>query len=281
MRRFIIKVVIWCIVGYLISDLTVFLHYKVLKIKSFNGPEVAEAISYSKKQYSGIKYLVIGDSVGKQLYDTGRKGNCLSLACNQAISMAGHFFLLNNYLLKNEQSKPQEIILVYSPWSFRNNLDQYAYHYMLKHFYNKEYKAFFTRSLKTSIHSIPHFWTSQIPFIKHSNYSVEYKLEEFGYGLISPITKDYLVMIDNLCKKNDIPLRITAPPVSEDKKEEINSFFMKAEEKGEMNLLFPAFEKYYENIQYVPADRFVDNLHFVRDSIPYDFLGIISAENVE
>ena len=136
---------------------------------------------------------MLGDSVGKQLYDNAKDyEDIYSLACNQAISMAGQYFLLHNYLEYNIDSLPEKVILLCTPFTLRNNLDIYAYQYFLKPFYTSEYKSLFSEPLINRIKQIPYYWTTQLPLVKTSNFTVSYELPIRNYQIISPITECYL-----------------------------------------------------------------------------------------
>ena len=104
------------------------------------GNEVYKAIEKSKKKNKRNK-LILGDSTANQFYNCkdGDPQDAYSLTCTQAIGMVGQYLLLTNYL--NTGNRPDTVYLVYTPFSFWDNLDQvYTYHYFLKPFYYDEYK---------------------------------------------------------------------------------------------------------------------------------------------
>ena len=105
-------------------------HYQ----EKVNGWEVYAAIRKSK-QNSNVKRLLLGDSVAMQIYPCDKEYNdMVSLACNQAITMAGYYFLLDNYIESNNNTLPENVILFINPLTLGSNMDQFAYHYFLKPF---------------------------------------------------------------------------------------------------------------------------------------------------
>ena len=144
MRRFIS---ITCL--YLLALLFVTLPPEIYKIATdagygnAPGGEVRAAVKVSKMRTNKkIKKLIMGDSTGHALYPSENQYDSIaSMACNQAITFAGQYFLLKNYLDTNKDNLPQEIILLVTPESFGNDVDQYAYQYFLKPFPIVEYHS--------------------------------------------------------------------------------------------------------------------------------------------
>ena len=103
--------------------------------ESIYGNEVYKAIEKSKKRNKARK-LFLGDSTANQFYNCKKEDspNTYSLTCTQAIGMVGQYILLHNYL--NAGNRPDSVFLIYTPFSFWDNLDQiYTYHYFLKPFF--------------------------------------------------------------------------------------------------------------------------------------------------
>ena len=118
MKKFISRSAIFILTASLIPIGFLYYLYITKKYESFvNGFETYVSIRKSK-QKSKKKKLLLGDSVAKQLAmynDDNSKVN--SLACNQAISMVGHFLLLKNYLAAD--NKIDTVILLVNPISFK------------------------------------------------------------------------------------------------------------------------------------------------------------------
>ena len=156
MRRFVIG-----IIAYLIIVLMLWNVFGILKMythryeKKVNGSEIYDAIIASETKKK-VKRIVLGDSVGCQLYPVDKEyDSVVSMSCNQAITMAGHYFLLKKFIDANHEGLPEEAILLITPFSLSNDVDKYAYHYFLKPFPLSEYSSLFTKHLTQRIHSIP------------------------------------------------------------------------------------------------------------------------------
>lgn len=241
-----------------------------------NGNEVYLSIRKSKTTKK-VKVLIIGDSVGKQLYDNNiYNDDIYSLTCNQAISMAGYYLLLQNFISRNRCKLPGKVILIATPGTFSNNLNQvYSYHYFLKPFYKPEYAKYFTAVCFKQIKKIPFYYTSQLPVILNSNWSPAYSDNNDSgvYRLISPISNDYLARIRSLCSVNNIVFNIYCPPLKTANRKQVIQLSANTGEFEKCGLK-QEFTAYFKNIKYLPDSLFVDNGHFKKKYIPVDYLGL-------
>src|SRR3954453_12185057 len=98
-KKFIIKLSIFALISLpVLSFKNLLFYYTDLYKSSVYGPEVYRSIAKSKMKKK-VKKLLIGDSVGNQLYDNeSYNGSIFSLTCNQAISMVGQYILLSNFI---------------------------------------------------------------------------------------------------------------------------------------------------------------------------------------
>jgi len=278
MKKFIIRAGIFLLIIsiiYIPYKSYIILSGKYIQNLDINAKGVYHSISKSKKKKK-VKKLLIGDSVANQLYNnTVYNDSIYSLTCNQAITVAGHYFLLNNFIDTNKDELPEEVIFLYSPVSLMNNLDKYSFPYLLKPFYNKEYKPLIDTYLSERIKTIPLYFISQIPLVRTSNYTPEKfytpKEERFS-GRFSPLTKDYLKKIEQLCKDNNIKFRFEPSPISKS-----NWDNLKLSEK---NIDYPidtvTVDNYFHKIKYYEDSLFVDDIrvHFKQQYIPTDFLNL-------
>ena len=274
MNRFLLKMALWA--GILLACMLViehFLNENKGSFKYLTGADVYTAISNSKTA-SGKDVLILGDSVGNQLYPADRTyPNAVSLTCNRALSLAGHFFLLNNYIAANRHALPTTVVLIMSPSSLQNQLDRFAYHYMLKNFLTKEYKAEFNEELWTQVRKIPIYWTAPLPFIRVSNYSPEYNpTQDDSYALFSPISQSYLRRIVHLTDSIHARFFLLCPPVDAGQEEKWKQVFAESAEKGEVPEEFI--------MSYVGSAKFVrycisDGLHLQADSVPRDYFNLL------
>ena len=100
MKKFILKSSLFLVFSFLFIFImsTFLLHTKIFKLNYYPGKEIYTAIDKSKKN-NNSKTLLIGDSVANQIFNNEEEFEKLnSLATNQAISLAGQYFLLNDYL---------------------------------------------------------------------------------------------------------------------------------------------------------------------------------------
>ncbi len=250
--------------------LTVYTYYYYCDDKyqeSINGREIYWAIKKSSKPKK-VKRLLIGDSVAQQLFDN-RKYNSdtlYSLTCNQAISCAGYYFLLKNFLDNNRDSLPDQVILIVNPLSLQNNLNQvFTFHYFLKPFYCNPYKQYFTPTVTNQIEKIRFYYLSQFPFIKISNWSPDFRPEKSEDNhFLAPISLEYVRRINDLCNSFHVPFRIVSPPVSNIYMENLikNTPLILSESSG-INMR-QEFTSYIGSIKYLDDSLYKDEMHFVQ-----------------
>ena len=275
MKFFIRKVLLYLLVVFLIAlpgEIYMIKDTKICIIKGISGSEVLYAInkSHTKKV---VRRIIIGDSVGNQLYPSGNDyDSTVSLACNGEITMAGQYFLLKNFIDANEEVIPEEVILLITPFSLSNDVDEYAYQNFLKPFPPSKYSVYYTEHLTQRIHSIPLFWTANLPFIQTSNYTPQWAIPSpQSVKSISPLSYEYLLKIDSITSKNNMAFRMVSTPVRDDRKKEIESFW-KDLDPYYLEQLFHLLQPYKESIVFMPADCYVDNLHLCVDKIPKNYL---------
>jgi hypothetical protein len=267
MRKFILS----CIVFLLFSGivLSIIPNYWVLSGKYkviVAGNEIYHSI-FKSKQKKKSKKILLGDSVCYQLFpNTSDNGNLNSLACNQAISMVGQFILLNNYL--NAGNKVDTVCLIYTPFSFLNNLDQeYTYHYFLKPFYINEYKPLLTKKAQDQIEKIPYFKFCRFSNILASNWAPNFVSKDtVKYSFLSPISIEYLVKMKKLSIKHNFTLVILPTPTALSKKLSVEKM-----DKNEIsnNNLEREFKNYFKSILYLNDSFFIDGKHFKHQHVGF------------
>lgn len=272
-RTFIIKLSLFALIAFpVLTFKNLYYYYTDLYKSSVFGPEIYRSIAKSKMKKK-VKTLIIGDSVGDQLYDNKTYNDSIfSLSCNQAISMVGQYILLSNFIQTNKGNLPEEVILLITPDTFSNNLNQdLTYHYFLKPFYHKENKQYFDQLCQEQIKKIPYYYSCAVPFIRSSNWAPEYiEQKDSSYTFISPISNDYLEKMKSLCKTNDIKFSIAPTPVRSSRYKTIIEYAKNPEVtqsnlSGELN-------NYFSNIVFMPDYLFKDHNHFKIKNIPVDFL---------
>ena len=275
MRQFLLKMALWaCIILAWMLVIEHFMNRNKGSLKYLAGSDVLTALSKSKSP-AGKSVLILGDSVGNQLYPSEQTyPHAVSLTCNRALSVAGHFFLLNNYVSANEHALPDTIAMIMTPTSLQNQLDRFAYHYMLKNFLTKEYKDEFNEELWTQVRNIPIYWSAPLPFIRVSNFSPEYTPpKDDRYVLFSPISQTYLERIIQLTDRIHAHFFLLCPPVDEAQKEEWEQVFERSAAKSEVPAAL--FNQYSESMRFVRDSIGTDGIHLRADSIPQDYFGLL------
>lgn len=225
---------------------------------TLHGHEVYTSLRKSKQKTKARK-LIIGDSTANQLYntETDTTSGIFTLACNQAIGVVGHYLMLKNYL--EAGNSPEDVYMIYSPLSFWDNLDQvYTYHYFLKPFYNRTYRALMSATVEKQVSKLPLYYLCQTPFILTSDWSPEMAPQERDYTFLSPISREYLAKICRLCKEHGVRLHLISPFLSEHWHDTICQFDI-SETEGEV---FTSLIKHYlQDLRYLDDNLFSDHLH--------------------
>lgn len=222
------------------------------------GNEIYHAIEKSKKK-TKYKKLILGDSTANQFYNCKEEDpdSAYSLSCNQAIGMIGQYILLNNYIKAG--NRPDTVYLVYTPFSFWDNLDQvYTYHYFLKPFYYDEYKPLMSGTVKEQIRKIPKYQLCHIPYIQTTGWAPNIKQEKRNYSFLSPISKEYLSKFDSLSNKYNFTFRIIPTFVAEHWRDSIKHF----RHNEYADCCFKReISNFLKSIPYLADSCFVDEVH--------------------
>lgn len=275
MKRFLFIIAIYLFASIVATELIT--NSDISRLIKVSGFEIRTAERKSKRHTTKkVKKLILGDSTGCGLYPSWRSyDSIVSLACNAAISMAGHYFLLKNYLEKNSDSLPEEVVILYHPSSFNNDLDQYAYHYFLKPFPIWKYKPLYSYHMSERVKSISLYWTAYLPFIHASEFTPEQSVPKMeNANDFSEMSYEYLLLIDSLTQSYNIPLRCVATPIREDRRHFMETICRNIENASPEQLKY-LFKQYNKSITSYPADYFEDNAHLKKQYIPHDYLGIL------
>jgi hypothetical protein len=260
MKKFIFSVIIFILPIVVVAySVHLFLLYSQKYKNRVAGSEIY--ISINKSKHKGkTKKILIGDSVANQLFSNIKNSDTInSLACNRAISMAGHFILLKNYL--EAGNEVDTVYMIFTPFSFLNNLDEvYTYHYFLKPFFTEEYMPLFTKTVHTQVHKLPFYYISKDPVILTSNWAPNFKSKDHvNYTFLSPISVEYLSKIKELRDKYQFKLIILPTPTKIS-----NKLFVDKIDRNEIvnTGLVYEFNDYFEKIIFIDDTNFIDNLHF-------------------
>lgn len=268
MNQFLKKILVFFFLGLLLFPFFFFIAYYKLDLKKLIGNEVYHSILKSVSKKSGVKTLLLGDSIGKQAYDNNTHNDSIySLACNQAISVVGQYFLLKSFLDTYESPEEINVVLVYRPSSFRNDLDQpFTFNYFLKPFYNNENKKYLTAHVKKQINEVPFFFLAELSVVKQSNWSPSYMadLNNPNDFKISKTSAEYLKKMYDLCESNNVKsFKIICPFISN--QFSINDFD-KFQDDIERFDLKEHFNGYFDKIVFLDKTLFIDGRHLKNPS---------------
>lgn len=232
-------------------------------LPNFGGSEIYMSILKSKKKVN-IRKLLIGDSTANQFFFNGNDDDeFYSLACNQAIGLCGHFFLLNNFLKTG--NRPDEVYFLFTPSSFGNNLNQiYTYHYFLKPFNNSEYKPLMTEGVVRQIKKIPFYYFSQLPFIISPAWAPDYQPPK-NESFLSPISIEYLEKILLLQEKYGFRLYVVPSLVPQSNEKLIADYNINEVVNRK---LVTYLDCYLGNVHFLPDSCFKDKVHLLH---PMDY----------
>ncbi|WPP51751.1 hypothetical protein [Catalinimonas niigatensis] len=276
MKIFIKRTLLFLLLAVVvIESLSIIMAITDLYLIGYPGNDIYYSIAKSKKKNKS-KTLLIGDSVGRQLFPIKSNNHEInSLASNQAIGIVGQYLLLNNYLKAGNEI--DELIMIFTPFSFQNNLDQkYTYHYFIKPFNNSEYSSLFTETVKEQIRKIPYHQFAQVPHIFVTPWAPEIDLvDQKDYTFLSPVSIEYLDKIKELSIQYDFELNVLPPPTSIEHKDEIKK--MDVDEASKCDLE-QEFKDYFNKITYLDSTKFYDGTHLI---YPENYSARYRAELIE
>ena len=277
MRRFLLRLLVWSLVSLLaVCAVDTVLYYSGYINKNKIGHEVQIAISKSKNPAS-YRFVVLGDSVGLQYYDTWTTyDNLVSLASNMGVSLAGQFFLLNNYVKTHGNALPEKVFLILTYQSLNNDLTtDLTYPYFLKNFYRREYRPFYNESLWCQVRKTPFYWTATWPIFRTSNIAFHYSISSNGdHVMVSKISETYLHAIEKIAEENQIDFALLIAPIRESAKEEFLALLQQGLDGGEIR--DPILERALQEVVFLPDSLYRDDVHFNEDDIPYDYLDLLN-----
>ena len=188
--------------------------------------------------------------------------------------MAGQYILLKTFIDNNKNNLPDEIVLIMTPTSFNNNLDQiYTYNNFLKPFYRSEYASMITDTCREQIRKVPFYYISQWPIIVNTNWSPTYENTD-PYPFIAPISINYLLKIKELCLKYKLPVKFYCPPVKASRSELVMAF-AKNDSLPEKTGFKNEFASYFKGMVILPDSLFQDQVHFKKQYIPTDYYKLV------
>lgn len=260
MKAFLIRTLLFLTILVFVSWLVKITGFYIQFLPS---TEVYDAIAESKKKVTNkSKTLLIGDSVGKQLFDSLKEQSdtVTSLACNQAIDVVGHYLLLHEFLKHNKDI--EKVILIFNPFSLGNDIDhEFTFNYFLKPFNNQYYRSQLSQHVKNQIRKIPFYYLSQFPPVTITFWAPTFNTNgpKKGNGLISQTSFGYLQKMIELLESKDIQFVFYAAPIKKSRKTEVEQIFDVYQSSSFQS---PYLDDYFSNIIYLDDSLFFDHIHY-------------------
>jgi hypothetical protein len=194
------------------------------------GREVYIAQAIARKHDDQTHTLYLGDSVARQVFPPGEETDkpfSKYITTNQAISVAGQYYLLREALESHPAVKT--VYLFYTPNAWGNNLDQvYTHDYFCGYFHKPEHvKAAFAVKKDWSLLGV-HLGRMLLPNVAAANSSMSIAhapsranwVKEAAAGKVvavpvSPVSEHFLAEMRALCQSKGIQFKVYPCPVSE------------------------------------------------------------------
>ena len=81
--------------------------------------------------------------------------------------------------------------------------------------------------------------------------------------------------MDSITKQYGIHFSMVSTPVCDDRQNDVESFWnnLTPDYAVELNSLL---EPYKQSVYYMPSDYYSDQVHFLKDKTPFDYLGLLN-----
>ena len=238
----------------------------------------AEEVFYAMdvaEQANAYTVVLLGDSVCRQLFAPeyqNENDTVCYLPTNQAVTVAGNYILLQNYLEHNPQTK--KVIYLAGPQSFANNMwMDYSYHYFVLPFCTDENMQYLDADTKKMIEDrfgkmyventkVKEFLTShEVVFNLYIN-RLQQNAEMMVRNRISRLAVNYLCKMRDLCKEKGIELTVICTPLDTNNLTgDLTLFKQDIIDYG----LDDIMEGYVDNIKYYEDAYFMDQSHFTAE----------------
>ena len=194
---------------FILIGITIFLLLETFAFKPTRiNRDVYKAMEEAEKA-GPYQEVIIGDSVGRQLFPTGPGIKSLYLTSNQAIAMVGQYIIIDKYISRFP-GKVKDVIAIFHPYSLANNLDQaWTFNYFLLPFFSKENDRYFSPLIFSLMEKCKYCYLYRQGFIKKmigkhvENFQVDFStLDNHPYDFngfntadkiyLAPVTLEYL-----------------------------------------------------------------------------------------
>lgn len=263
MRKFITNFILFFLV-LIITLISVLLILQFTNIfTDVSGPDSVVHISEMKSNKK-IKKIYIGDSVADQLFGHNKidSNGCISMTLNAALTVYGHYLLLDNlcYTNNNYLDSNTEVVLIISLKGLATDLTRpTTFNYFIKPFYNTKFILKHNDSYVLDNISDYNFLSiSQTSIVKFRPYLTENIENVINNKLLSDINILGLKKIQEFCKKRNLRFSIYIMPLSDYWDHDISKFKMEFQ-NANLNEVSIALNKF----KTTPDKYFVfDHVHF-------------------
>ena len=273
MKKFIIKILIYFFVLIIVMSITLLVFQLTDVFTDKTGPSDVVKIS-SLKTNKSIKKIYIGDSVADQLFGHNSLDStgCVSMTLNAAMTVYGHYLLLDNFCKTNNKfvNSSTEVVLIVSLKGLATDLTRpTTYNYFIKPFYNTNFILKYNEPYVINKLSNYNFVNiSQYPIVKYRPFLTENIDNLNSTRMLSEINIIGIKKIVKLCKIRNIKCSIYIMPLSDYWKSDIrilNSEFKNAGLISISNIL--------GHLKLTPDKYFVsDHVHFKNEFEGREFL---------
>lgn len=220
-----------------------------------------------KQDETGI--LIIGDSVCNQMFSGLQEYNddVSIVGSNGAITMAGQFILVNEYL--KSHTDVTDIYLMLHPGSLTRTFDtSWGYQYTVMPFVETETLQSLdnnTIRIMQKVYGRIFLHSDGVDILNRSAVGRKLylnMLKKHGKGYYPEnsyeIADQYIGKIYELCEKKEVEFHLYPSPVSEERRTEMEEM----EEEYKNTWLNTVFSEFFNNILYYPAEQAADKTHF-------------------
>lgn len=260
LKKFIFRTLLWFTFAFAVVTVYAFyLYYTGNYQRLVFGSEIYYSLKKSNRQ-SNSANLLIGDSTAKLFFDNNEEDSLInSLACNHGTSMAGKYIFVKNYL--EAGNRLEHLVILCSPLLLQNDLkESYTYNYFIKPFFTRENQTHFTETVRKRVNRIPYTGLAQLPWVKTTSWTPYFHFDErLTFELLSPVTIEYLLKLEQLAEENDFSMLIVSSPVSPDRKQNLQS--MRVQQEIEVAGLSTLFRHYFDTMTTIDEKHLEANLH--------------------
>ena len=231
---------------------------------------VEEIMPYIQEAQTGDDHtkLIVGDSVCHQMFNRFHDKNkeYSAIGSNDAITMAGQFLLVKEYLNTHPDTTDVYLVLRSLGGNGFTNLT-WTYGYLVIPFTETDLirnlddntitdlnnifgKFFMKKRVVTDIDNSPMLKKLFINHLKPNEY------DNVGLGI------QYLAKMEDVCSQQGVQLHFIHAPVSEACKSEVSDEKAKALAEVKLANIRELIDDYYDSVLYYPAEYFRDGVHF-------------------